>query len=185
MKEIWEAEGKTFTDDELAAEYAKYWKSSKYMSVIPDPDGDGIPGTYKYPDGNGNVRPADFDKDNDGVEDGWELANGMDPTNPDDALLYTVDSKKWYRNIEVYINSIVEDIMKNENKDAVTGVDEYYPTYTPSTGIEEIKNVAKPSCKFEYYSLNGTRIAEPVDGISIRKTIFSDGTVQTDKVIKK
>ncbi len=109
----------------------------------------------------------------------------MDPTNPDDALLYTVDSKKWYRNIEVYINSIVEDIMKNENKDAVTGVDEYYPTYTPSTGIEEIKNVAKPSCKFEYYSLNGTRIAEPVNGISIRKTIFSDGTVQTDKVIKK
>ena len=185
LKEIWAAEGKTYTDAELKAEYAKYWKDSNFMSVIPDPDGDGIPGTYKYPDGNGNVRPADFDKDNDGVEDGWELANGMDPTNPDDALLYTVDSKKWYRNIEVYINSIVEDIMKNENKDAVTGVDEYYPTYTPSTGIEEIKNVAKPSCKFEYYSLNGTRIAEPVNGISIRKTIFSDGTVQTDKVIKK
>lgn len=184
LLEIWTAEGKTFTDDELAQEYAKYWKNSKYMSIIPDPDEDGIPGTYKYPTGNGNTRPASFDKDNDGMEDEWELVNGLDPTNPDDALTYTVDSKKWYRNIEVYINSLVEDIMKNGNKDAETAVEEYYPASNTSTGIEEMKNASKLSSTVEYYSLNGSRLASPEKGINIRKITFSDGTTLTSKVIK-
>ena len=184
LKEIWEAEGKTFTDEELAKEYAKYWKNSAYGSVIPDPDGDGIPGTYKYPNGNGNTHPANFDKDNDGMEDGWEVVNGLDPANPDDALLYTIDSKKWYTNIEVYINSLVEDIMKNGNADAQTTVDEYYPASNISAGIEEIKGKSQMTSKIEYYSLNGMRLAEPAEGINIRKIIFSDGSEMTTKVIK-
>lgn len=76
-------------------------------------------------------RPADFDTDNDGIADIWETANGLNPNDAGDAALYTLDSdKKWYTNLEVYMNSLVEDIMKDGNANAETPVDEYYPTYT-------------------------------------------------------
>ena len=72
-------------------------------------------------------READFDTDKDGMSDEWEMANGLDPKNANDAKLYTLDPKGWYTNIEVYANSLVEDIMKAGNADAVSAVDEYYP----------------------------------------------------------
>ena len=33
------------------------------------------------------MHPASNDSDNDGILDGWELANGLDPTDPYDAML--------------------------------------------------------------------------------------------------
>ena len=72
-------------------------------------------------------READFDTDKDGMSDEWEMANGLDSKNANDAKLYTLDPKGWYTNIEVYANSLVEDIMKAGNADAVSAVDEYYP----------------------------------------------------------
>lgn len=83
-------------------------------------------------------RPEGFDTDNDGMPDVWETANGLNPNNASDALTYTLDSKGWYTNLEVYANSLVEDIMKAENADATESVDEYYPACTkveiPSEG---------------------------------------------------
>ena len=84
-------------------------------------------------------RPEGFDSDNDGMPDVWETANGLNPNDPSDANLYTIDNeKKWYSNLEVYLNSLVEDIMKAGNSDALSSVDEYYPTCNkvdlPSTG---------------------------------------------------
>ncbi len=46
------------------------------------------------------------DSDNDGMPDIWEVANNLDPNNPEDASEYTLD--KQYTNIEVYINSLVK-----------------------------------------------------------------------------
>lgn len=71
------------------------------------------------------------DTDGDGIPDAWEDAHGLNP-NTNDANLYTIDNvsnggKGFYTNIEVYANSLVEDIMKNENKDAQTTFEEYYP----------------------------------------------------------
>ena len=83
-------------------------------------------------------RSEGFDNDNDGMPDVWETANGLNPNNASDALTYTLDSKGWYTNLEVYANSLVEDIMKAENADAKESVDEYYPACTkveiPSEG---------------------------------------------------
>ena len=73
-------------------------------------------------------RPEGYDSDNDGMPDEWETANGLDPNDASDALAYTLDTeKKYYTNLEVYLSSVVEDIMKAENKDAQSTVDEYYP----------------------------------------------------------
>jgi hypothetical protein len=85
--------------------------------------------------GTGN-RPAGFDTDNDGIPDAWETANGLNPNSAADAQLYTLDSRKYYTNIEVYANSLVQDIMLNGNADATEGVQEYYPAYTKEDGTK-------------------------------------------------
>ncbi|MBP5277240.1 MAG: pectate lyase [Prevotella sp.] len=76
-------------------------------------------------------RTEGFDSDNDGMPDLWETANGLNPNDASDAKTYTLDSsKQWYTNLEVYLSSLVEDIMKAGNADATESVDEYYPTCT-------------------------------------------------------
>jgi hypothetical protein len=58
--------------------------------------------------------PADTDED--GMPDEWELANGLDPENAGDAQEATVDGG--YPNVEVYLNSLVADIIEGQNEGA-------------------------------------------------------------------
>ena len=132
------------------------------------------------------TRPADFDTDKDGIPDAWELANGLNPNDGSDALTYSLDGKGYYTNVEVYANSLVEDIMKQGNADAESKVDEYYPAWKNPTGI--LQNTgSNPSelVKVTYYSLNGTLLSAPQKGINIRKMLFQNGQTVVDKVIKE
>lgn len=132
------------------------------------------------------TRPADFDTDKDGIPDAWELANGLNPNDGSDALTYSLDDKGYYTNVEVYANSLVEDIMKQGNADAESKVDEYYPAWKNPTGI--LQNTgSNPSelVKVTYYSLNGTLLSAPQKGINIRKMLFQNGQTVVDKVIKE
>lgn len=81
-------------------------------------------------------RANGYDTDNDGMPDAWETANGLNPNNPADALAYTLDPKGYYTNLEVFANSLVEDIMKGGNADAESPVDEYYPAANRADGID-------------------------------------------------
>lgn len=131
-------------------------------------------------------RPADFDTDKDGIPDAWEITNGLDPNDASDALTYSLDGKGYYTNVEVYANSLVEDIMKQGNADAESKVDEYYPAWKNPTGI--LQNTgSNPSelVKVTYYSLNGTLLSAPQKGINIRKMLFQNGQTVVDKVIKE
>jgi hypothetical protein len=60
-------------------------------------------------------RKEGFDTDDDGIPDDWETANGLNPNDANDACTYTLDTKGWYTNLEVYANSLVENIMKAGN----------------------------------------------------------------------
>ena len=130
-------------------------------------------------------RPKGFDTDNDGIPDDWETANGLNPNDASDALTYSLDEKGYYTNLEVYANSLVEDIMKTGNADATNAVDEYYPAWKNPTGISDYP-VINPSelVKGTYYSLDGTLLSAPQTGINIRKMVFRNDKVLTDKVIK-
>lgn len=128
-------------------------------------------------------RPAGFDTDKDGIPDEWEKTNGLNPNDASDALTYSLDKKGYYTNIEVYANSLVENIMKAENQDALSGVAEYYPTST-STGISQTVVDKGEVASITYYALNGSRLNAPAKGISIRKITYSNGKTATDKVIK-
>ncbi len=126
-------------------------------------------------------RPEGFDTDKDGMPDAWETANGLNPNDASDAKTYTLDPKGWYPNIEVYANSLVEDIMKAGNADALESVDEYYPAI--ASGIQQTQSSLVS--KIEYFSVDGRQLDTPQNGISIRKTTLSNGKTITDKVIKK
>ena len=149
----------------------------KCIDVIP-----GYVGT-PYPWSTPESTSSPVDSDGDGMPDEWETLNGLDP-NKNDASLYTVDPKGWYTNIEVYANSLVEHIMKGGNSDAESAVEEYYPELVQS-GIDDIDGGTRSEVvRIEYYNLNGVRLAEPTQGVNIRRLYYADGHVETDKVGK-
>ena len=63
------------------------------------------------------------DTDGDGMPDDYEIANKLDPKNPDDGA---EDSGNGYTNLEVYLNSLVADITEGQLEGGeVMGVDRY------------------------------------------------------------
>ena len=185
--------GASLYRDEIDARYMEEAKTgtAKYKGSITKSPGiiDKVADVNGYTESTFGTasHPADFDTDKDGIPDAWELANGLNPNDDSDALTYSLDKKGYYTNIEVYANSLVENIMKAENQDALSGVDEYYPT-TVSTGISQIENdqeVGNNAIKsITYYALNGTKLPTPNKGVNIRKIELANGTIKTDKVIK-
>ena len=59
---------------------------------------------------------AKIDTDGDGIPDEWETANKL---NPNDASDGAKDSGNGYTNLELYMNSLVQDIMDNGNASGV------------------------------------------------------------------
>ena len=109
--------------------------------------------------------PNDFDTDKDGIPNAWEIANNLDPNNGNDALTYTLDAKGWYTNLEVYANSLVEDIMKAGNADGESNFTEYYPAWKSPTAIHTIRTDATKATT--YYNLSGQKVDSSYKGIVI------------------
>ena len=128
-------------------------------------------------------RAEDYDTDGDGMPDEWESANGLNPNDATDGNAYTLDTEKgWYTNVEVYMNSIVEDIMKGGNADAETTINEYYPACV-KTAIRSLKSTSS-ILNTEYYSLEGFRLDAPRKGVTIRLERMADGSKTVTKVYK-
>lgn len=184
--------GASLYRDEIDARYMEEAKTgtAKYKGSITKSPGiiDKVSDVNGYTEANFGTatRPADLDTDKDGIPDAWEITNGLDPNDAADALTYSLDSKEYYTNLEVYANSLVEDIMKQGNADTENKVDEYYPAWKNPTGISQITG-SNPSelVKVKYYSLNGTLLSAPQKGINIRKMLFKNGKTVIDKVIKE
>ena len=184
--------GASLYRDEIDARYMEeaMTGTAKYKGSISKSPGiiDKVSDVNGYTESNfgKGSRPADFDTDKDGIPDAWETANGLDPNDASDALTYSLDSKGYYTNLEVYANSLVENIMKQGNADAESKVDEYYPACKNPTGISQIIT-SNPGelAEVKYYSLNGTLLSAPQKGINIRKMLFQNGKTIVDKVIKE
>ena len=122
-------------------------------------------------------RAADFDTDKDGIPDAWETANGLNPNNATDASQFTLDPKKYYSNLEVYANSLVQDIMLSGNADAETTVDDYYPAYTkedgtPVAAINYSEDTPQPGQTVSYTLSQSTNL-----GDNTSSTYFFDNDI--------
>jgi hypothetical protein len=136
------------------------------------------------------TKPTDSDKD--GMPDDWETANGLNPK-VNDSKLYTIDTKAYYTNLEVYMNSLVQDIMIAGNADATESVQEYYPAYTKADGTYvaaingESDNVSEilvnNLVETQYFNLQGMRVDNPVQGIFIRVDIYENGKKRMNKIV--
>ncbi len=158
--------------------------TSGILDFINAPDGEQNPKTASFPELPSNTRQDDYDSDGDGIPDVWEVAQGLNPNDGTDGKLYTLDPRGWYTNVEVYINSLVEPIMKAGNMDAISAVDEYYPKINlVESGIKDTF-VSGQIERIEYYNLQGIRLSEPDQGVSIRRIVYTDGKIVTDKVVK-
>ena len=153
------------------------------VDIINDPDGVQDPACPSFPDLVSESRSAEYDTDGDGMPDEWESANGLNPNDATDGATYTLDTEKgWYTNLEVYMNSIVEDIMKAGNADAESTIEEYYPACV-TTAIVPLKSTSS-ILDTEYYSLDGFRLDAPRKGVSIRVERMADGGKTVTKVFK-
>jgi len=147
-------------------------KTAGLIDVVSDCEG------YTEENFGTGTREEGFDTDGDGIPDAWEKANGLDPNNADDAALYTIDSEKqYYSNLEVYLNSLVQDIMIGGNNDAIEAVAEYFPAYTKedgtkvaainaTTGIAKVKK-NEPSDNGAYYNVKGQKVPAATKGLLI------------------
>ena len=154
------------------------------LDFINDPEGEQDETLPSYPELESKNRLLGYDTDGDGMPDEWEGANGLDPHDGSDANTYTVDSKGWYTNLEVYLNSLVEDIMIGGNSDADQTVDEYFPKCEkPVVGIVA-HGVSSVILSTDYYSLEGQRLDTPQKGVMIRIEHLNNGQHITTKVIK-
>ena len=158
-------------------------KRAGILDFINDPEGTEDPSTASYPTLREEQRSADFDTDGDGIPDEWEIANGLNPSDDSDGNAYTIDTKGYYTNLEVYLNSIVEDIMKGGNADAEDAVEEYYPTYISTSGIKGI-SYGSEAIKTTYTTISGQNINNAGHGVYIMVKHFADGTKQAIKCVK-
>ena len=172
-------------------------KRAGILDVINDPEGTEDPTTASYPYLREKQQETGFDTDGDGMPDDWEVANGLDPNNPNDAKETTIDSaKEWYTNLEVYLNSLVQYIMVEGNADADDAVVEYYPAYynadgtfvaainAESTGISEANSDNFEPVSTTFYNLDGTMAKQGKNGVFIKVEKLANGTKRVTKSIK-
>ena len=172
-------------------------KRAGILDVINDPKGAEDPTTASYPYLREKQHETDFDTDGDGMPDDWELANGLDPNNPNDANETTIDNDKgWYTNLEVYLNSLVQYIMVEGNADAENPVAEYYPAYYEadgtfvaaingeSTGISETISNGSETINTTFYNVNGTLANHDSKGVFIKVETLANGAKRVSKSIK-
>ncbi len=123
-----------------------------------------------YPDGTSgwptlNSLAAPLDTDQDGMPDEWELANGLDPNDPEDR---NVTDEIGYTMLEHYINGLVEHITQaqNEGGTVLSGQDIFYPA-----GIEDIQYTPEYPFDDRVFNLMGVEMDPEADlapGIYIR-----------------
>jgi hypothetical protein len=141
-------------------------------------------GTVTYPDGgNGSKNgiidtqsavggwpvlqssDAPTDTDGDGMPDDWENANNLNPEDSGDGQLKSVDGM--YPNVEVYLNSLVNEIVTAQNQDAIITANSQLPVksdlinaYWNNSSKEIIVNHAKAVKRISVFSITGILIED-------------------------
>lgn len=106
------------------------------------------------------------DSDHDGMADDWEVANGLNPADPEDGK--QVASAEGYTALEIYLNSLMGEKI-NITTTAIK-------TIAASTG----EVVAR-----QYFTIDGCQVSRLQHGLNIIRETMADGSVRTTKVMAK
>lgn len=149
-----------------------------------------------------NVNPNDLiDTDGDGIPDVWEKAHNLNPNNAADGKTSTL-SEEGYTNLEVYLNSLVEEITNRQNDvnysggtsiENLLGATNEAVVYANS-GVVYLKDVPLNSI-IEVFSFTGYRVLtqkassselalQLPKGNYIVKALFN-GSISTHKIINQ
>ena len=131
------------------------WATNKYygltVGIIDQPAGAGGYPTY-------NTYNTIVDADHDGMDDAWETANGLDPTNPNDKNYTTAVG---YTALEVYLNSLVGEQISHNFVAGINNTDYRNISISSNVVSESITiNSDTPLNKAAIFSLNGVRLSE-------------------------
>ncbi len=173
-----DARYKTEATDGTATYAGSVTGNAGLIDIVSDVDG------YTEANFGTGARPAGFDTDGDGMPDEWETANGLNPNDASDANLYTLDTaNQWYTNIEVYLNSLVENIMKAGNADAQDTVSEYYPVIATS-GIESVEATDANIVSTTYYNVQGVQVNAAAKGVLVKVDTLENGKQNVTKIVR-
>jgi hypothetical protein len=111
---------------------------------------------------------APEDSDNDGMPDYWEDARQLNKYSDTDAQITTLDGK--YPNIEVYMNSLVEEITRKKLEDAVTSA--LNPVHQPF-----------PEPEIRYNQNTGLITVNHSNGIKLVRLFDINGSLLTSRVV--
>ena len=96
------------------------WKSENYPKPgIIDSQDDIIPDGASTAWPELKQGPAWVDSDGDGIPDTWEREIGLDSKDASDGNNKTLDKNAGYTNLEMYMNSLVQDIIEKQNKGGI------------------------------------------------------------------
>ncbi|WP_079912616.1 pectinesterase family protein [Paenibacillus sp. 32352] len=136
-----------------------------------------VGGFAEYPE----VRSSVVDQDGDGMDDAWETAHGLSPSNPDDRNSITL-SPEGYTNLEVYLNDlVVQGNASGSNTDNPTAVITSPANNTiTEAGSDVVINASADDkdgiAKVEFF-IDGTKVGEDTSGpYSFTWTNVEDGT---------
>jgi hypothetical protein len=108
---------------------------------------------------------APTDTDEDGMPDEWEKANNLNSEDNGDAQLKSVDGI--YPNVEVYINSLVNEIVTAQNQDGTVTSSQIFrvdkesiKAFWNNSSKEVIVNHTNTIKRISIISISGTKIAE-------------------------
>ena len=128
-------------DAVLAYSGASYFRDLVDERVVEET----LNGTFTYTGSNGSTKglidtqedvggwpvyfslTAPVDTDGDGIPDVWELKYGLDPNDSSDGSAYTLNSM--FTNVEVYLNDLVDPIMKAGISSGVANYKDEYEVY--------------------------------------------------------
>ena len=124
-----------------------------------------------WPELKSETRPKD--SNNDGIPDEWAA------TNMPEGASQKTKHESGYTYLELYINSLVEHIMRAGVADAENTP---YNDFGDADGIQYVQLEAPKVQRVEYYNLSGVRQDAPQSGFNVIRYILTDGSVKSEKV---
>lgn len=118
--------------------------------------------------------PAPTDTDGDGMPDAWESVQGLNPSLADDKGFVL---SPYYTNIEIYVNSLVQDLLYLQNPGVPSAVKPILPANNGTVSPVEISFVWEPLLNASQYSLQISKSSTFSSGVITLSSITTTSLV--------